>query len=498
MNEVKPIRKFVLSEHTNNLYKKEAGSSIALARDVANKLNELIEAFNTLAKEKWEKIHEQDGTIRKAIVYMKDNLINSIETLLQSLKDNGTFNDIVSDVVLNEYNNIKKRLENVVSVKEFGCLGNGVNDTLPFKEALNYCIANDKILYLPTGNYAIKEDINITADNVTIEGDNAVLLMNGNNIIVGNSDKITYNFNLSGIKIKNGSLGIHRVNGFNIEKCYFLSNEYGLKGSHSYVGHINKCEFNGCTYGLIFDKDLIGVNDTPDHNAIIIDNCKFYNNVNPFIIKGGFMGEFTNNKVEGNNNGIVIEGMSDYSIKSNYFEYNKGTIITLNTYSFNNMLNNSFVIGYNRIFGDSTKSITGLKITGTIMGLILEPNSWGGLGTLINKDGAIFSGCYFMKQVNNSGLTFPNLNSKYSSIDNTLVLNATSDVPSIVPGRIYLKDNHLMIQTRLGDYDLEYKAGYIPTLANTPNDTSDGLIYIKNGSLKIKINGVEKTINLID
>lgn len=58
------IKKFVLSEHTNNLYKKEAGSSIALARDVTAKVNELVDAFNDLAKEKWKKIHEQDGTIR--------------------------------------------------------------------------------------------------------------------------------------------------------------------------------------------------------------------------------------------------------------------------------------------------------------------------------------------------------------------------------------------------------------------------------------------------
>ena len=66
------------------IYKREASSTIALAREVGNKLNELIEAFNNLAKEKWEKIQEQDGTIRKAVVYMKDNLLNTIDILLNS------------------------------------------------------------------------------------------------------------------------------------------------------------------------------------------------------------------------------------------------------------------------------------------------------------------------------------------------------------------------------------------------------------------------------
>ena len=78
---IKPIKHFILNEHANNLYKKEAGSSFALTKDVADKLNEIIDAYNDLYKTKWEKIHEQDGKINKAILYMKDNLINIAEAL---------------------------------------------------------------------------------------------------------------------------------------------------------------------------------------------------------------------------------------------------------------------------------------------------------------------------------------------------------------------------------------------------------------------------------
>lgn len=83
-NQLKPIENFVLNEHTNNLYKLEAKSSLNLAKEVAAKLNEVISAFNQLAKEKWEKIHEQDGKIRAGILYMKDNLLNTINSLLNS------------------------------------------------------------------------------------------------------------------------------------------------------------------------------------------------------------------------------------------------------------------------------------------------------------------------------------------------------------------------------------------------------------------------------
>lgn len=84
---IAPITDFVLSEHSNNLYKQVANSSIDLAKKCADKINEVISSFNQLAKEKWEKIHEQDGTIREAILYMKDNLLNTINFLLETKGD---------------------------------------------------------------------------------------------------------------------------------------------------------------------------------------------------------------------------------------------------------------------------------------------------------------------------------------------------------------------------------------------------------------------------
>ena len=115
--EIKPIENFCLSEHTNNLYKKEAGSAIALARDVAKKLNEVILAFNELAKNKWEKIHEQDGKIRKAILYMKDNLLNTINTLLN------TKGDEMIDNAVKEYLGTLKQDINLLSTRLNNLLG---------------------------------------------------------------------------------------------------------------------------------------------------------------------------------------------------------------------------------------------------------------------------------------------------------------------------------------------------------------------------------------
>lgn len=86
---MKKIENFMLPEHTNTLYEKEAISSIALTKDVANKINELITAYNELSKTDLEWKQTQEGTIRKGILYMKDNLLNSLNELMNLLANSG-------------------------------------------------------------------------------------------------------------------------------------------------------------------------------------------------------------------------------------------------------------------------------------------------------------------------------------------------------------------------------------------------------------------------
>lgn len=113
---IAPIKDFVLNEHTNNLYKQVANSSIDLAKKCAEKINEVISAFNELGKEKWEKIHEQDGKIRSAILYMKDNLLNTIKILLDSkgeeMMDNAVKEYLGS--LKEELNHLESRLDNLL------------------------------------------------------------------------------------------------------------------------------------------------------------------------------------------------------------------------------------------------------------------------------------------------------------------------------------------------------------------------------------------------
>lgn len=232
--EIRPISNFCLSEHTNNLYKKEAGSAIALARDVAAKLNEVINAFNELAKNKWEKIHEQDGKIRKAVLYMKDNLINSIYDLLMLFKGDGTLKNLITSTMLENDDYLLKVVNSMESVKNYGAKGDGVSDdTTAIQKALN----SGKIILIPKGTYLISKSLNIPAGSIVIgsgketiikmtkaqnDDINSVIIMNGDhsrleNLFIdacnlGNGiafTKNTYHFNLSNLFINNCLKGLY-------------------------------------------------------------------------------------------------------------------------------------------------------------------------------------------------------------------------------------------------------------------------------------------------
>lgn len=388
---------------------------------------------------------------------------------------------------------IEAMTDKYVTPQFFGAIGDGESDdTEAFKKAID---CNNEIR-IPRGNYRICGDILINTDNVKITGEGAILHLGGNSIVVGgsSSSKVVNNFSISGVEMSYGALHLKCINNFTVDNCYIHNVERGLVGSHCYNGNIANSKFSDCEVGVLFDKDILAPSETADHNAIFVRNCKFYNNTAAaFIIRGGFVGEFSNNAVEGNERGIVVEGMADFKIMSNYFEYNQSDVITLNNYG--SVLNTSIQIGGNRIFGKADSTPTGMVLTGTIMGLFLQPNSWGGLGVLIDNK-AILSGPVLLYQVNNTGKKFPDFINNMRTINPELIINSVSTAPSIVTGRMFTLDNVMHAHTKLGDYVLDYKLGYVPTLNTTPT-SGDGLLYLlPDGTLRIKVNGVEKKVTL--
>lgn len=104
------IEHFMLPEETNSLYEREAVSSISLTKEVADKINELVDAYNLLygTDLEWKQI--QEGKIRKGILYMKDNLLNTLNDLLK-LFETETF---IDDRVQFYVKELTQRIDNLV------------------------------------------------------------------------------------------------------------------------------------------------------------------------------------------------------------------------------------------------------------------------------------------------------------------------------------------------------------------------------------------------
>ena len=105
------IKHYVLPDHTNKLYKEEAISSIGLTRTIAGKINELIDAYNELSRIDLEWKQTQEGTIRKGVLFMKDNLINSLNDLMDYLLESGYIDSRLREQTYT----LSARLDNVLS-----------------------------------------------------------------------------------------------------------------------------------------------------------------------------------------------------------------------------------------------------------------------------------------------------------------------------------------------------------------------------------------------
>lgn len=142
-----------------------------LIADLQKEIHELCETSNA-------KFLFYDGKVAELCTYIKNNLSNALQCLLQDMKHAGELNEIITDSVLNHYkelefdvNELKNKTIGIVTPQMFGACGDGIcNDTEAFKKA----IESGKTIFIPTGRYLITD---------TLE-------LKGNEYILGNKDSV--------------------------------------------------------------------------------------------------------------------------------------------------------------------------------------------------------------------------------------------------------------------------------------------------------------------
>lgn len=168
------IEKFMLPENTNRLYENEVISSISLTRDVAEKINELVDAYNELSKMDLEWKQEQDGRTRKAILYMKDNLVNSLNDLTEQLIASG----FVDVRIAANLSTLTARLNNLVGAVTTG-------STTMDAEIIDARLGSDRISRASLG-----ESIRVQIENIQDAIDSELSIKNNISTFIYDSDSI--------------------------------------------------------------------------------------------------------------------------------------------------------------------------------------------------------------------------------------------------------------------------------------------------------------------
>lgn len=102
----------------------------------------------------------QDKKIAETMVYIKNNLSNSIRDLLATMQSTGELDDIITETITSEITLLEDAVWPVGNVKRYGAKGDGVtDDTRAIQQACDEAESCGMALTAPQGDYVISADI---------------------------------------------------------------------------------------------------------------------------------------------------------------------------------------------------------------------------------------------------------------------------------------------------------------------------------------------------
>jgi hypothetical protein len=195
---------------------------------------------------------------------------------------------------------VESKLQDVVSVKDFGAVGDGVtDDTAAIQAALNAVKVTGGCLRFPSGRYIVSSGLTLDltgfandadVDGVDIIGDGdsntsiqwgsasagTILSINGGT----SGAQLHLHLRVIGLKFNGDSVasGLNlNIGAFAfIERCYFYTCVYGLTGTDVLSSRFVDCRFRFNTYGVQFS----GASAISNPNALDFYGCHFGVNTN--------------------------------------------------------------------------------------------------------------------------------------------------------------------------------------------------------------------------
>lgn len=159
-------------------------------------------------------------------------------------KTPGELNDIITTVILNEIELLQLKIIDIVNVKEFGAMGDGItDDTENIQKAIDYAFMNGKNVYLPKGKYIIKKPLHLWWDNI-IEKEH----INKSVHLFGDGENKTIVHKVTNTK---STLAQHEV-----DSVIIIANTMYKEGGQS--SNINGGEGTACYLGSIKNLSLMG------------------------------------------------------------------------------------------------------------------------------------------------------------------------------------------------------------------------------------------------
>lgn len=340
---------------------------------------------------------------------------------------------------------LKDKLEDSISVKDFGAVGDGVvDDTAAFQAAID----SKKSLYIPDGIYLISSTLTVTAaDSLCISGNS---FGHVNAQTAGSVIKFT-GLASPAIRVQGGAIGAKisglfldiqdaSSDGFDLggawylklQDCVIRNARYGVYLHYdtpdyfSGVAELTSCYFAKCANGVKTSK--------VDINVVKVDNCTFFDGVNGVLIGDSGAASSVRNFIvrdslfeanTGYDVGVVAGGAQQLLVDGNYFEENTASSLARVCVMDTSLSprSSSVSITNNTFSKDTTGDLVFLS---------------GVSGVLVKQNWSAFGGIGFVRAINIDNYEIDRCSTVSGAVPCSVVIDNVLQVPDTSVNKIYI------------------------------------------------------------